>query len=143
MPRQRDYKAEYQRRITSAKRRGLSRSQARGHAKAGEARLKSPPAINDAKLIDALAAFEQGKSVGQAAKAAGVSPERFSRYLQDQGLVTKAERRWRFVGKPHCEMLVISNGDMAMLKLASFEQASLNGKYLKAFTRQNELKKVS
>jgi hypothetical protein len=36
--RTRDYKAEYRRRITSAFKRGLTRSQARGHAKRGEIR---------------------------------------------------------------------------------------------------------
>lgn len=36
----RDYKAEYRRRVKSAKRRGISRAQARGHPKHGEYGLK-------------------------------------------------------------------------------------------------------
>ena len=133
--RQRDYKAEYQRRIANAEKRGLSRSQARGHARAGEATLKPKPSAIDAKLIDALAAFEQDNSITDAAKAAGISPERLRRFLQDEGLVSKAQRRWSFTSKPYCEMLVIANSGMTMVKLASFQQASFNGRYLNAAHR--------
>lgn len=133
--RQRDYKAEYQRRIANAEERGLSRSQARGHAKAGEAKLKPTLSTIDPKLIDALAAFEGDNSVTGAAKAAGVSPERLRRFLQDGGLASKSHGRWSFTSKPYCEMLVIANGEMTMVKLASFQQASLNGRYLNAAQR--------
>lgn len=135
MSRKRDYKAEYQRRIANAEKRGLSRSQARGHAKAGEAKLKPTLSATDLKLIDALASFEQNNSIAGAAKAAGISPERLRRFIQDEGLASKAQGRWSFTSKPYCEMLVIANGEMTMMKLASFQQASFNGRYLNAAQR--------
>ena len=81
MSRQRDYKAEYQRRIANAAKRGLSKSQGRGHARAGEASARSKPVKSDDRLESALKLLRQSGNQSRAAKEAGVSAERFRRFL--------------------------------------------------------------
>lgn len=49
MPKQRDYRAEYQRRIQSGMARGLTRSQAAGHPKSGEVSASARPFYNPFK----------------------------------------------------------------------------------------------
>jgi hypothetical protein len=132
MPIQRNYKAEYQRRIANAAKRGLSRSQARGHARAGEASIKAAIVKSDDRLEAALKTLRAIGNQGRAAKAAGVSVERFRRFLQSNALASRQGRQWKFNDQRTRRMTVISEGDARQRTLRDFDQASLNGKYLNA-----------
>lgn len=132
VPRQRDYKVEYQRRIANAAKRGLSRSQARGHARAGEAAIRAASVKSDARLETALIALRAIGNQTRAAKAAGVSAERFRRFLQSNALASRQGRQWKFNDQRTRRMTVISDGDARQRTLRDFDQASLNGKYLNA-----------
>lgn len=58
MPKQRDYRAEYQRRIQSGMARGLTRSQAAGHPKPGEVSASARPFVNPfAAMRDSVVKF--------------------------------------------------------------------------------------
>lgn len=142
MSRQRSYKAEYQRRIANAAKRGLSRSQARGHARPGEASIR-PKAPKDADRLEAAhKAMRQKGALTAAAKAHHISPERLRRYVQDNALATRKGRTWTFTDNRYREMKVISGGEVYPIRLAGFEQSSLNGDYLnavKAFLRSNDI----
>lgn len=141
MARKRDFKAEYQRRIANALKRGLSRSQARGHAKAGEKPIRAKPVQSDARLEDALKLLRQTGNQSRAAKDAGVSAERFRRFLRSNGLAERQGRQWRITDNRTRRMTVITSGDAVELTLRDFEQASLNGKHLAAvgaFLRTND-----
>ena len=48
------HKAEYRRRLERGRDRGLTRSQARGHARAEEASLKTKPVKSDERIESAL-----------------------------------------------------------------------------------------
>jgi hypothetical protein len=61
--------------------RGVTRSQARGHARAQEASLKAKPIKTDERLERALRERRRTNNQVAAAKEAGVSPERFRRFL--------------------------------------------------------------
>jgi len=142
LPRQRDYKAEYQRRIANAGKRGLSRSQARGHARAGEAAIKPKAIKSDERLEAALKLLRQTGSQGRAAKEAGVSAERFRRFLRSNSLATRQGRQWQITDNRTRRMTVVSEGDGRELILRDFEQASLNGRHLAAvgaFVRTNDI----
>lgn len=142
MPRQRDFKAEYQRRIANALKRGLSRSQARGHAKSGEKPVRAKPVQSDAGLEDALKLLRQTGNQTRASKEAGVSPERFRRFLRSNGLAERQGRQWRITDNRTRRMTVITSGDAVELTLRDFEQASLNGKHLAAvgeYLRTNDV----
>jgi hypothetical protein len=92
-----DYKAEYARRIANAKKRGLSRSQARGHPKPAESSIRTSPGgrpIEDARLQLGLKVLRQEKSLSAAAREARISPERLRRYALDKNLIEKQGRRW-------------------------------------------------
>jgi hypothetical protein len=142
MARQRDYKTEYQRRIANAAKRGLSRSQARGHARAGEVSVRTKPVKSDGRLEAALKLLRQTGNQGRAAKEAGVSVERFRRFLRGNSLAERLGRKWRITDSRSRRMTVITGGDSIELTLRDFEQASLNGRHLAAvgaFLRSNDI----
>lgn len=133
MPRQRDYKAEYQRRIANAAKRGQSRSQARGHARPGETPIRrSNVSRGDVSLEAALRALRRTGKQTAAAKEAGVSVERFRRFLRENKLANRTGRIWLITDKAPREMLVLSNGQARKMLLDGQEQASLNGRFLVA-----------
>ena len=132
MTRQRDHKAEYQRRIASAAKRGLSRSQARGHARTGEAPIKSRPAASDHKLEAALRELRKSGNQAAAAKSVGVSPERLRRFLRDNALIEGRGRMLKISDNRNRDMMVLSNGEARQMRLRDFNQASLNGRHLAA-----------
>ncbi len=134
MARPRNYKAEYARRIANAKKRGLSRSQARGHARPGEKPIRgSKVDRGDAGLEAALRALRRIGTQSAAAKEAGVAVERFRRFLRENSLATRKGRTWLIDDNAPREMLVLSNGQVRRMLLAGHDQASLNGRHLAAF----------
>lgn len=142
MSRNRDYKAEYQRRIASAGKRGLSRSQARGHAKAGEVGVGKRPIKDTKKFEDGLKLYRQTGNRAGAAKAFGISPERFSRFLADTVTVSGRGKSLNILDARSREMNVVTGGESRRMKLRDFEQASLNGDHqnaIKAFLSSIDL----
>jgi hypothetical protein len=137
----RDYKAEYQRRIANAAKRGLSRSQARGHARAGETPVRAKPVGSDPRLEDALKLLRQTGNQSRAAKDAGVSAERFRRFLRSNALAERQGKTWRITDNRSRRMRVATRGEAVELTLRDFEQASLNGKHqaaIGAFLHTND-----
>ena len=132
MARERDYKVEYERRIANARKRGLSRSQARGHARSSEAPLRPGPVVSDEKLEAALKLLRQTGRQGIAARQAGVAPERFRRFLRHNALASRAGRNWEITDRRPRRMTVITDGESKELSLDGFEEASLNGEHLAA-----------
>lgn len=146
MTKSRDFKAEYQRRIASAAKRGLSRSQARGHAKAGEPPVMAKAIKSDERLEAALKLLRQTGNQSRAAKDAGISAERFRRFLRSNSLAERHGRLWRITDNRPRRMTVITGGDATELTLRDFEQASLNGGHLAAvgaFLRSNDIDHLS
>lgn len=142
MARERDFKAEYQRRIASAAKRGLSRSQGRGHARSGEASVRAKPIKSDDRLEAALKLLRRTSNQGEAAKEAGVAPERFRRFLRDNALARREGREWRITDARHRRMTVLTKGEAKELTLAGHEQASINGAHLaaaRAFLNTNDI----
>lgn len=142
MPRNRNFQAEYQRRIANAAKRGLSRSQARGHARASEAPIRSKPVKIDGRLEDALKLLRQTGNQGRAAKEAGVSVERFRNFLRSNSLAERKGRQWHITDNRTRSMTVITDGNYVELTLRDFEQSSLNGRHFAAvgaFLRTNDI----
>jgi hypothetical protein len=143
MSRKRDFKREYRQRLEHAAARGLSRSQARGHARAGEAPVRRSKTIsNDERLEAALKLLRNVNKQGLAAKAAGVSTERFRRFLRENGLAQRKGRSWVITDRRPRRMTVITGREVKNLTLADPEQLSLNGRHLAAvqqFLRSNDI----
>ena len=132
MPRSRDYKAEYQRRLANAQKRGLSRSQARGHARAGETAVGKPAGKADPRLEEALKLYRKTGNRTKAAKTVGIAPERFSRFLADAVQISGRGKSLKIGDARTREMLALTNGEALRLHLAGHDQASLNGEHLNA-----------
>lgn len=142
MARKRDYKAEYKRRIANAAKRGLSRAQARGHARAGEKPIRAKRVKSDERLEAALKLLRQTNNQGRAAKEAGVSAERFRRFLRSNALAERQGRKWVLTDSRSRRMTVITGGEAVEITLRNFEQSSLNGRHLAAvgvFLRTNDI----
>lgn len=142
MTRKRDFRAEYQRRIANAAKRGLSRAQARGHARAGEASIRAKTIKSDDRLESALKLLRQTGNQGRAAKEAGISTERFRRFLRANGLADRQGKQWRMTDNRTRYMTVITDGDARKMNLRDFAQSSLNSHHLnavQAFLRTNDI----
>ena len=131
----RDYKAEYQRRLARAAVRGLSRSQARGHARSGEAPIRFRPERDRENLEAALKALRQTGKQSDAARSAGISTERFRRFLRENSLAERRGRSWKITDERLREMRVISRGVEKTRTFRGFDQASLNGRHLAAVSQ--------
>jgi hypothetical protein len=139
----RDFRREYQLRLERARARGLSRSQARGHPRAGEAHLAPgrTATTSDAKLKKALAKLRGGASLTAAAKAAGVSRERFRGHVAARGLARREGRSWIVADARARRVLVVSKGEIKTLHVSEFE-AERAGRYWRdvgRFLRSNDL----
>jgi hypothetical protein len=132
MPKQRDYKREYRQRIERAAARGLTRSQARGHARSGEAPIRPRTERNRDSLEAALRALRQSGNQSDAARSAGISTERFRRFLRANSLAERRGKSWVFADNRKRQMPVISGGVVKTRTLRGFDQASLNGRHLAA-----------
>src|SRR3954452_6772594 len=87
----------YRKRIERGMARGLSRSQARGHAKAGESPVSGITAPKDQhKLLKAIRLLESDDyTFSRAAREAGVSTERLRTYALESASAVKEGRRWK------------------------------------------------
>jgi len=121
--RKRNYKAEYARRMASAKARGLSGPQGRGHSRAGEVALRTSRELTE-KEIAALRAFRESRSAAKAAKSAGMSPERFRRFLRAEGVAERRGRKWTVTDNLFRETDIISGGRRYPIRVRGFEPAS-------------------
>jgi hypothetical protein len=125
----RDYQAEYRRRLERGRGRGLTRSQARGHARAQETSLKAKPVNTDERLERALRELRRTNNQAVAAKEAGVSAERFRRFLREQKLAERKGRIWEITDNRKRTMTAITTRGELELKLPGFEEASLVGRH--------------
>jgi len=143
MARTRDYKAEYQRRIASGLKRGLSRSQSRGHPAISE-----PDASGtgwpkpDARLEAALRELRRGASQKAAARSGGVSREQFRRFIYGNKLAERHGRHWALTDERPRRVATIHHGETKSVTVANFSEARKAGKYFQAagqFIRTNDI----
>jgi hypothetical protein len=125
--RTRNYVAEYQRRLERAKKRGLSKSQARGHPRKRErsisAKVKSP--LKDDRMAQAVAYLHRGSSLSQSAADAGVSAERLRKFLRDSHIATRRRGKWKVnIKKINWEVLLYTRGRAELVQLNDPEAVS-------------------
>jgi hypothetical protein len=138
MPRrERDYRAEYARRIARGRAKGLSRSQARGHPLAGQALASQPEAepAYSRQLEAGYRAIKDGKSLIAAAKEVHVSPERLRRYLRGQGIAERRGTRWVALPDTRSRRVLMYSNGRARTVTVDLEEARYVGAYMSAVSR--------
>ena len=144
MPRNRNHKEEYRRRIARGAAKGLTRSQARGHAKASEKPVRARPAPKQQDNIEAaVLAMNRGASLSAAAKQKGVSRERLARFLLEQGIGASNGRKWTIADARPWFIPTFSAGAFVRIVVATFDERSLAGTYwndVGRFLRTNDIK---
>ncbi len=142
-PRIRNHKAEYARRIANATAKGLTRSQARGHARVGESAVRASTQHGDRDRFEAaLRLYRESRSQSAAAKAVNLAPERLRRFLRENVKIEGRGRSLKITDNRNRYMMVTSAGKSGELRLRDFEQASLNGRHQAAvrnFLQSNDL----
>lgn len=109
-PRNRNYAAEYQRRLARGLAKGLSMAVARGH---GPVTKPSKKALNsDQRLLEkGINLIKSGSSLTAVAHGLHVEPERLRNYLLTSGIAKKKGKRWWISSDDRARrMLVFSRG---------------------------------
>src|SRR5262249_44931789 len=134
MPKKRDYKAEYQRRIQRGQAKGLSRSEARGHGKprSGGAGPKEEAFTYNRQLEEGLKTMREGKSLSQAAKSIHVAPERLRSYVEQAGVAEKKSGRWKIVRDSRQRVVTIFSKGKSLEITVNFLESQKVGAYSSA-----------
>jgi hypothetical protein len=133
----RDYKAEYVRRIERSRVRGLTRSQGRGHPRAGEQPISTltqvPHPVYSPHLEEGLKAIRKGRPLIVSARSLHVAPERLRHYLIQTGVVQKQHGRWIVVNDQRLrEVQVFSGGHEYDITVVGYAAAAQVGRYMAA-----------
>jgi len=143
MARKRDYKAEYKRRIERGLRKGLSRSQARGHPSISEVKPSDPRATKHKEQLEAaLKELRNGSTQKAAAHSAGVSIERFRKFIYSNKLAKRDGLHWSMTDERPRRVPIIHHGETKSVTVPSFAEARKSGEYFEAagqFLRTNNI----
>jgi hypothetical protein len=131
--RQRDHRKEYARRIALGKQRGLPRSAARGHPRAGERRKQPTGRAVDPNSREELALrmMRRGHSLRNAAGVYRIGQERLRAYVKEQTEARHEKRKWLIIDRRSRQFPFYSNADVAKPWM-SLDQASEAGRYMQA-----------
>jgi len=144
MARKRDYKAEYKRRIANGLKRGLSRSQSRGHPSITEVKTSDPNTTKyNVQLEEALKELRRGSTQKASARSAGVSVERFRKFIYSNQLAKRDGLQWNMTDERSRRVSTIHKGESKKIFVPNFAEASKAGEYSKAageFIRSNDIK---
>lgn len=141
--RKRTLSPAYARRIARGLKRGLTRSQARGHPTAKErfASKKTLTPVDRQKIRSAISEMAHDKkSLSASARLIGLSPERLRRALKDSKLVRKRGRRWVLVNT-QTPIRMFSEGreiEIAVPNRKSWSEIGRHMNAVRAFLRSNE-----
>jgi hypothetical protein len=145
--RKRKLSPAYARRTSRGLKRGLTRSQARGHPTAKErfASKKTLTLVDRQKIRNAISAMAHDKtSLNATARSIGLSPERLRRVLNENKLVKKRGRRWVLVNT-RAPIRMFSEGREIEIAVPNRKSRSEIGRYMnavRAFLRSNEPEKL-
>ena len=137
MRRQRDYRAEYERRLARGMGKGLSKAAARGHRGATDnvAGLIGRPIIPTSPLNRAFEQIKAGQSLTATAKAFHIAPERLRRYVAETAEVRRERGRVRIVQDRRRFLLPLYTSGRLRRVTVDAENAQSLGRYMAAVGR--------
>jgi hypothetical protein len=134
--RRRDYKQEYARRVALGTQKGLSRSAARGHPRAGER-----PNASTKRAIDpggreelALKMMRRGRTLRDAASHYRLGQERLRAYVKEQTEARREGRKWTIIDRRTRQFPFYSDGSVVTPTMTLDETAKA-GSYMQAVKR--------
>lgn len=132
---QRNYRAEYDRRVARGVTRGLSRSQARGHPGIGQVHISPRVSVPgyDPVLEEGLRNIREGGTMTGSSRHLGVSADRLRRYLAKTGVGVRERGRWRIGPDRRPRRLPLySDGRAIDVIVPGYEEAALVGRFMAA-----------
>jgi hypothetical protein len=131
--RQRDHSKEYARRVALGQQRGLTRSAARGHPRAGERGRRASQQTLDPNGREELALkmMRRRSSLRDAASQYRMSQERLRAYLKENTAASRERGRWKIVDRRSRQFPFYSNGQL-VVPWMSLDQTSEAGRYMQA-----------
>jgi hypothetical protein len=132
----RDFKAEYARRVAKGLEAGKSRSQARGHARAGERPKPPGPRLAPGKGPFELAVrkIARGSSLRASAREFGLREETLRRYLKENVQAERKGRKWAITDNRPRQFPVFSEEAIVHPWLTPAE-ATRASEYMRAVSR--------
>ena len=132
----RDHKADYARRIATGLAAGKSRSQARGHPRAGERPRPPGPRLAPGKGPYELAVRKigRGSTLRSAAREFGIREENLRRYLKENVEFERKGGRWTITDRRPRQFPIFSDGRLAHPWLTP-EEATRTSEYMQAVNR--------
>lgn len=120
--------------------RGLSRSQARGHARHGEAPIRPKPAKPDRTLEDAIKAMRGGETLSAAAKRFHVGRERLVAYAKHHAGASREGRKWTFKDTRTRRIPIIAANEShpVTIRVNDYHAAELAGQHYSEATEATE-----
>lgn len=135
MARNRNYKLEYQRRISRGLRMGKSRSAARGHARAIDLPKPDGAAIDRSSAVErALSHMRRGLTQSDAAKLSGVTVEALRRHRLLHTTSRREGRQWVIFDSRPQAFWIATHGKQISVTLANDEGGKV-GSYWTAINR--------
>jgi hypothetical protein len=131
--RRRNYHLEYLGRVQRGLAKGLSLSQARGHARAGERPRPANPIVVNPKTKEevAIRMMKAGAPLRTAAKGAGLSEQHLRRYVKENAGAVRVSNRWVINDQRARRFPVYSEAQLKTLTLAP-DEASRAGLFMHA-----------
>jgi hypothetical protein len=132
----RDFKSEYARRVAKGLAAGKSRSQARGHARAGERPRPPGPRLAAGKGPFELAVRQiaRGSSLRASAREFGLREETLRRYLKENVQAERKGRKWSVTDNRPRQFPIFSEGAIAHPWLTPAE-ATRASDYMRAVSK--------
>jgi hypothetical protein len=135
MSRDRDYQAEYDRRVARGIARGLSRSQARGHPGIGQVHISPLVSVPgyDPVLEEGIREIREGGTITATSRRIGVSSDRLRRYLAKSGVGVRERGRWRIgVDRRPRRLPMYSRGRTIDVIVPGYAESVQVGRYMAA-----------
>ena len=134
--RRRNYKQEYVRRVARGAQKGLSRSAARGHPRAGErAKPATQRAIDPGSRLElGLKMMRRGRPLRTAAAVYHLSEERLRAYVKEQTDARRQGRKWTIIDRRRRQFPFYSDGSVVTPTM-SLDETAKAGSYMQAVKR--------